>query len=189
MSKIKDTISDFHDNHICFETKTMKIFGDINKDQKEKAITNLHLLNQTTGDITILLSSDGGDVSEGLDIVDAIRASKNYIDIIAVGGANSMASVIFQSADTGRRLMMPNSYLMLHEGESGTVGKKKDRKEWNRLMDHQDGICIGMYLSKIKEKKKSYNEKLLRTKLDKDWILLPEEAIEWGLADKIVDTY
>ena len=114
---------------------------------------------------------------------------KNFVRIIAYGEVGSMASVIFQAADTGRRFMMPNSYLMLHEGESGTVGKKKDRKEWNRLLNFQDKRCIEMYMDKINEKKSTYTLKQLEAKLDKDWILLPEEAIDWGLADQVLETY
>lgn len=187
--KIQDQIDKFHDYDICFATKTCKIFGDIDKDMKNSTISNLHLLDQSTGEVTILLSSGGGNVSDGLDIVDAIRAMKNYVRIIAYGEVGSMASVIFQAADTGRRFMMPNSYLMLHEGESGTVGKKKDRKEWNRLLNWHDKRCIDMYMDKIKEKKPKYTLKLLDAKLDKDWILFPEEAIQWGLADKVLETY
>lgn len=187
--KIQDHISNLHDYDICFITKTMKIFGDIDKAQKDRSISNLHLLDQVTGEVTILLSSGGGNVSDGLDIIDAIRAMKNYVRIIAYGEVGSMASVIFQAADTGRRFMMPNSYLMLHEGESGTVGKKKDRKEWNRLLNWHDKRCIEMYIEKINEKKPTYSLKQLENKLDKDWILFPEEAIEWGLADKILETY
>lgn len=187
--KLQDHIDKFHDYDICYSTKTCKIFGDIDKDMKDRTISNLHLLDHTTGEVTILLSSGGGSVSEGLDIVDAIRAMKNYVRIIAYGEVGSMASVIFQAADTGRRFMMPNSYLMLHEGESGTVGKKKDRKEWNRLLNWHDKRCIDMYMTKIKEQKPKYTLKQLDAKLDKDWILFPEEAIQWGLADKVLETY
>ena len=186
---MKECISEFHETGISYFTKTIKIFGEINKEMKERTLSNLHLLDQTDGDVTILLSSGGGDVSEGLDIVDAIRAMKCFVRIIAFGEVGSMASVIFQAADTGKRFMMPNSYLMLHEGESGTVGKKKDRKEWNRLMNYQDGVCLDMYLTKIKEKKRTYSMTMLDKKLDKDWILLPHEAIEWGLADEILQSY
>ena len=187
--KIQDQIGTVHDNSICHSTKTMWLLGSIDREQRDKALYNLHALDQQSGEVTIVMSSDGGSVSYGLDIVDAIRAMKNFVRIIAYGEVASMASVIFQAADTGRRFMMPNSYLMLHEGESGTVGKKKDRKEWNRLLNWHDKKCIEMYMEKITEKKKNYTEKLLENKLDKDWILFPEEAIEWGLCDKILETY
>ena len=187
--KLKDYIDQFHYNGICFVTKTIKIFGEINSEMKDKAVSNLHLLDQVSGEVTILLSSEGGDVSSGLAIVDAIRAMKNNVRIIAYEEVASMASVIFQAADENRRFMMPNSYLMLHEGESGTKGKRKDREEWQKLLDWYDKTCLNMYLGKIKEKKPRYTMKKLEEQLDKDWILLPKDAVHWGLADSILETY
>lgn len=189
MASIKDSIDKFHDNDICFETKTLKIFGSIDEAIKDRTITNLHLLDQSTGPVTILLSSEGGDVQHGLDIYDAIRAMKNYVRIIAYGEVASMASVIFQAADTGKRLMMPNSYLMLHEGETELKGKQKDIKQWKRLLDRNEKTCINIYLEKIKEKKPRYTKKKLEDNLDVDWVIFPEEAVSLGLADEILNTY
>ena len=186
--KIKESISDFHEHGICYESKTVELFGEINKEMKEKVIKNLHILDQVTGEVTILLSSEGGDVSHGLAIVDAIRAMKNEVKIIAYEEVASMASVIFQAADKGKRFMMPSSYLMLHEGASGAIGKKKDRVEWNRLLEWHEKRCMDIYIGKIKEKK-TFTNKQLNAKLDKDWILFPEEAISWGLCDKILEIY
>jgi ATP-dependent Clp endopeptidase proteolytic subunit ClpP len=187
---LKDTISDFHDEGICFETKTIKIFGHIDSSMKDRTISNLHVLDQMSGEVTILLSSDGGDVNEGLAIIDAIRAMKNNVRIIAYGGVESMASVIFQSADEGCRFMMPNSYLMLHHGTSGVVADNPDSKiQWEKLQKYQDNKCIDIYLGKIKEKKPRFTREKLLTELKKDWIIFPKEAIELGLADSILEVY
>jgi ATP-dependent Clp protease protease subunit len=187
--KIKDMVSDFHDYDICFGTKTIKIFGEIDKKMKNRTISNLHLLDQVTGDVTILLSSEGGNVSDGLAIFDAIRAMKNRVKIIAYEEVASMASVIFQAADEGCRYMMPNSYLMLHEGESGNIGRKKDREEWDKLQSWHDDKCINVYLKNIKTKKKRFSKNNLNKMLEKDWILKPKEAIFYGLADDILEVY
>lgn len=187
---LKDSISDFHSEDICFESKTIKIFGHIDSVMKDKTISNLHILDQMSGEVTIFLSSDGGDVNEGLAIIDAIRAMKNSVRIIAYGGIESMASVIFQSADEGNRFMMPNSYLMLHHGTSGVVADNPDSKEqWERLQKYQDERCIDLYLSKIKQKKPRYTREKLLTELKKDWIIFPKEAVELGLADSILEVY
>jgi ATP-dependent Clp protease, protease subunit len=187
---IKDSINDFHDNDICFETKTLKIFGGIDHDMKDKTITNLHLLDQMSGEVTILLSSEGGDVSDGLAIVDAIRAMKNSVRIIAYGEVASMATVVFQAADEGNRFMMPNSYLLLHEGTSGVISSSKaSKKELEKLQSYQDERCVSIYLSKIKEKKPRYTKEKLLTELQKDWIIFPKEAVELGLADSILEVY
>lgn len=191
--KLKDTIGIFHEHGISYETKTIKIFGDIDKDMKDRTISNLHLADQKSGEVTILLSSEGGDVGAGLAIYDAIRAMQNRVRIICYEGVESMASVILQAADKGGRLMMPNSYLMLHEGESSLSGKQKDMDEQKKLHDWQEKRCMDIYWEKISENnkvnKKRFTKKRLNANMDKDWNILPHEAIEIGLADKVLETY
>ena len=189
MSDLVDNIDRFHTHDIFYSSKTIKIFGEINESMMNKTISNLHTLDQTSGDVTILLSSEGGCVTSGMAIIDAIRAMKNNVNIIAYGGICSMASVIFQAADQDRRFMMPNSFLMIHEGESEISGKQKDIQQWKKLLDWQEKICIQMYDDKIKEKKPRYKKKTLIDNLDKDWIIFPKEAVELGLADKILEVY
>lgn len=189
MSKTEQYINDFHSNDICFGTKTIKVFGEIDESMMDRTISNLHILDQVSGDVTILLSSGGGDVKVGLAIYDAIRAMKNKVRIIAYEGVGSMASIIFQAADEGCRFMMPNSYLMLHEGESGVIGSKKDKEQYNRLLDWMEDTCNNIYLAKIKEKKPRFSKNKLLEFLDRDRIFLPQEAIDFGLADEILETY
>jgi ATP-dependent Clp protease protease subunit len=186
----RDDIEKFHAHGIYVPTKTIEMFGDIDSDMKDRVIKNLHTLDSKTGRITILLSSEGGCVSSGLDIYDAIRASKNHVRIIAYGGIESMASVVFQAADRNMRFMTPNSYMMIHEGEQETRGSFKNRKSWEKLIQHQEKTCNDIYLSKIKDKKPRYSLTKFKDEfLDHDRILLPDEAIEFGLADTIIEVY
>ncbi len=185
----KDNISDFHDHSICYATKTIDIFGEIDDKMKSKVLKNLNLLDQVTGEVTIRLSTEGGCVTAGLAIYDAIRAMKNHVRIIAYGEVASMGTVIFQAADKERRFMMRNSYLLLHEGESELSGKEKDIKAQKRLQNWQEERCIEIYYNKIRETRPKYPKNALMKNLDKEWYLFPEEAVEAGLADKILDHY
>jgi ATP-dependent protease ClpP protease subunit len=188
--RLRDDIANFHEYGLYPPTKTLEIFGEIDDQMKTRVIKNLHAMDSMSGMITILLSSEGGCVSSGLDIYDAIRASKNHVRIIAYGGVESMASVVFQAADPKMRFMTPNSYIMVHEGEQETKGSFKNRKSWEKLIQHQEDICNNIYLSNIKEKKPKYTmDKFKREFLDHDRILLPQEAIDLGLADTIIEIY
>jgi ATP-dependent Clp protease protease subunit len=100
-----------------------------------------------------------------------------------------MGTVIFQAADKERRFMMKNSYLLLHEGESELSGKEKDIKAQKRLQTWQEERCIDIYYNKIRETRPKYPKNALTKNLDKEWYLFPEEAVEAGLADKILDHY
>lgn len=187
--KIEETISDFHDEKICYTSKTIKCFGEITDAKKEEVISNLHILDQTTGQVTILLSSEGGCVTAGLAIFDAIRAMKNRVRIICYGEVASIATVILQGADEGLRCLMPNAYLMIHEGETSRSGSEKDIAQQKRLQDWHESKCNDIYLKSIKEKKKRFTKKKLLDLMDRDRVLLPKEAIEYGLIDEILEVY
>jgi ATP-dependent protease ClpP protease subunit len=191
MTKLdKDLIGTFHSEGIYPPTKTIKIEGEIDADLASKTLANLHLLDQVTGEITILLSSEGGCVTAGFKIYDAIKACKNYVRIIAYGEVASMATIILQAADEGRRFMALNSYLMLHEGDTELEGKKKDRKVWERLYEWQEKNCMDIYWNKVKEKKPRAKRFVFESKVNEsDWILFPKEAIQQGLADEIIEKY
>lgn len=187
---MKESIEKLHDYDICLETRTITFFEEINSETASKFIKNLHLLdNEKNGTITVLLTTEGGDVSAGLKMVDAIRLCKNYVRCICYDGVESMGTVVLQAFDD--RFMSQNSYLMLHEGDASVEGKYKDRAEWNRLLDYQEGVCLDIYLDKINNRQREKKKKLikkneLKSTLEFDKILLPQEAIAMGLADSIV---
>ena len=70
--KLKDSLTQFHDNGMYVPTRTIKLYGEIDEDSQEQFITNFHALDQTTGTITIFLSSEGGSVESGFAIYDEI---------------------------------------------------------------------------------------------------------------------
>ena len=185
-------IDKYLENGLSLSTRTIAFCGEVTQDSAEKFLRNLHILdNYQEGTITVTLTTEGGDVDAGLKIIDAIQLSKNYIKCICYGGVESMGTVILQACDI--RLMTPNSFLMVHEGEGGSIGKSKDREQWNRLLDHQEDVCLDMYLDKINDcqvnkKKKKYTKKQLKDLLLFDKIYLPKEAVSIGLADEVLDT-
>ena len=183
--KVKDCLEHFHDYGAYYPTRTIEIKGDIDSDLADKVLRNIHILdNYSQGTINILIKSDGGDVSHGLEIYNAIRFCKNYVRMIATGPLESMATVIFQAGD--ERLVYPDAYFMVHEGEAKREGTEKDIKEQKKMHDWQEKRCNNIYLDKIKEKKPRYTMDKLTKLMDRDRVLLPEELIELGLADKII---
>lgn len=176
---------------LSLETRTIAFSEEVNSESAEQFIRKLHALdNYKTGTITVTLTTEGGDVSAGLKMVDAIQLCKSYVRCICYAGVESMGTVILQAFD--ERIMTPNSYLMVHEGESGSVGKSMDREQWNKLLDHQENVCLDMYLKKINykqklKKKKQYTKKQLKELLLFDKIYLPNEAVSMGLADSVIE--
>jgi ATP-dependent protease ClpP protease subunit len=133
----------------------------------------------------------GGDWAEGMAIHNMIQACPNPVTILNYTHARSMSSIIFQAAN--KRVMMPDSIFMLHDGTYGIEGTVKtvksaiefDMKSEVRMLD----IYVASMKNKGKFKNKSENwiRKFLRSEMDKreDVFLTAEEAVEWGLADEI----
>lgn len=188
---MKDSISNLFDYDLCIETRTITFFDEINEESASRFLKALHLLdNYEKGTITVLLTTEGGDVGAGLKMLDAVRLLKNPSRVICYAGVESMGTVLLQAFS--ERCMTPNSYLMIHSGESGAIGKSKDRAEWNRLLDYQEDVCLSEYLQKINDrqvlkKKKKHTKESLTKMLDFDKILLPKEAIALGLVDIIIE--
>lgn len=156
----------------------------------ERAIKGLHILdghNSTyNGDssINILLNSPGGDFYHGMGIYDAIAACRNHVVVQVYGYAMSMGSIITQAAD--KRLMSPNSYMMLHYGEDGFCGHAKifevraeQSKRLNLWMEN-------LYWNKIKEKHPKFRKFEVEKMLKYETFLSAEEAVELNLADGII---
>lgn len=150
----------------------------------ERAIKALTLLDQSDGDITIILNNPGGDWFHGMAIYDAIRQCKNHVIVKVYGMAMSMGGVILQAAD--ERIMMPNAKFMMHYGSMGmqeTHAKifKKWADESERINDDMEQI----FLEKMREKDPDFKLKKLKEMLDYDTILTAEETVKLGLADKV----
>jgi ATP-dependent Clp protease protease subunit len=143
--------------------------------------------------IVIHMKTCGGDYTEGMAIYDTIRSCPFPVTILSYTHARSMSSIIFQAAS--KRVMMPNSYFMFHEGEltlSGTSKQVRTAAKFNLIADDtmlsiyannmvKQGKFKGVELPKIK--------KWLQSEMDKkeDVFLMPHETIELGLADEIFD--
>ncbi len=140
--------------------------------------------------IVIEMSNPGGDVYHMFGIYDRIKRSGHHITIEAYGYLMSAGSIIFQAGD--KRIMAPNTTMMLHYGEDGFSGHSKNlqrhAKESGRLNTKVEDI----YLWKINEKmklldKKPWTREQLEARMKFDWFITPEEAVEIGLADEVAE--
>lgn len=164
--------------------------GESGTDAKmaERAIKALHILDSSAPDgdkpITIILNSPGGDVYHGLAIYDAIKACKNHVTIIVYGMAMSMGAWVLQAADD--RIVAPNSRVMIHYGNTSHEGHSKSALIWAKEEERVNKKMEDIFLEKILEKKPVFTRKELQELLNFDTVLTAEEAVDLGLADKIL---
>jgi ATP-dependent protease ClpP protease subunit len=125
--------------------------------------------------------------------------SKCYITIVAYAQAESMSSIILQSADA--RLMTPNSYFMSHYGSTHAGGEYQSVQNWVKYEKYICDTMIDIYASSCvngKYFKEKYGSKpelekvknfLLRKLKSGDWYLTAEDAVYYGFADEVINSW
>jgi ATP-dependent protease ClpP protease subunit len=155
---------------------------------------NIRYLNTLSSDpIIVHMHLPGGDWTDCLGVYDTISLSKAPICIIAYAKAESASGIIFQSAKL--RILMPNSYVLIHYGFLTLDGEHKaaisnlqwTEKEAKKMIDFFTTRCEQSPLAKEREWKKSSVRKYISSQLSQksDWILSAEDAVYHGFADGI----
>jgi ATP-dependent Clp endopeptidase proteolytic subunit ClpP len=197
-----DDIDKFFEYDISLPTRTIYM-GSVHVDMEEgesgtdasmaeRVIKNLHVLETITTQaeqgekpITIIMNNIGGDEYHGLAIFDAIKLCRNHIDIKVFGHAMSMGSIILQAAD--RRVMSPNSRMMIHYGTWGYEGDAITSEKWSEEGKRFNTWMEDLYLSKLREKDPKFRRDRLKRMLTNDTFFNAEEAVKIGLADEILE--
>lgn len=158
-------------------------------------IKNLNLCMRVNPDMPIVIhmKTCGGMWEEGMAIYDAIKSCPFPVTILNYTHARSMSSLIFQAAN--KRVMMPHSTFMFHDGTlgiDGTVKQVQSAVEFGKVADAQmTKIYVdSMKLSgKFKSRSRKFIETWLREQMDKkeDVYLTAEDAVKYGFADQIFD--
>ncbi len=132
-------------------------------------------------DISLYISSPGGDVTSGLAIYDTMQLVKPDVSTICVGMAASMASVLLCAGAKGKRYALPNATVHTHQAMGGVRGQASDieiaARELLRIEDLMRRI-ISRHTGQSYEKVALDN--------DRDYYLNAEQALEYGYVDEVV---
>ncbi len=134
-------------------------------------------------DISLYINSPGGSVTAGMAIYDTMQFIKPNVSTLCIGQAASMGAFLLNAGQPGKRFILPNSRVMIHQPSAGFQGQATDidihareilsiKERMNVLMAHHSGQTV--------EKVKSDTER--------DNFLTAEDAVEYGLVDRIVQT-
>ena len=155
-------------------------------------IRNLNLLMRKNKDpILIHMKTGGGCWEEGMAIFDSIKSCPNFVCILNYTHARSMSSIIFQAAD--KRIMMPHSTFMFHDGTMGYEGTAKQYLTEAEELKKSTKQMMDIYVDAMKDKGK-YNKwsrqrifNWLRNQMDKkeEVYLNAQQTVELGFADEV----
>lgn len=133
--------------------------------------------------IHMYISSPGGSVMAGLAILDTMNLISAPVYTYAMGMVASMAAVLFSAGEKGHRYIMPNAEVMIHQPLGGTSGQASDIEiQANHILK------LKKRLYQILSKATGKHIKTIEKESDRDNYFEAEEAIKFGLADKILES-
>ncbi len=158
------------------------ISGEIDDNLANRVIAELLYLDSTGNeDINIYINSPGGSVSAGMAIYDTLNFVKSDVSTTCLGIAASMAAFLLSSGKKGKRYILPNADVMIHQPLGGAQGQATDIKiASDRIID------LRKRLNRILSKNTSQSLKKIEKDTERDNYLSAKEALEYGLVDKII---
>jgi ATP-dependent Clp protease, protease subunit len=135
-------------------------------------------------DISIYINSPGGDVYSGLAIYDTMQFIKPEITTICFGVAMSMGSLLLTAGTKGKRLALPNSRILVHQPSAGFEGQSTDIEIHAREI-----IDMRARIDRIYAKHTGQPVEQVHTDMERDRFFKADEAVEYGLIDRVIDAH
>ena len=166
------------------KARTIIISQQINAELTAKVLNQLVLLEQEDSKeaITVFINSPGGEIFSGFAIFDMLRFIECPVTTVVTGFAASMGSILMLAADEGRRFAIPQAKIMIHQPMlMGYQGRAADCEiQAREILKTRDHI-INLYTEKTG---RNYEE--IKQAIDRDNWFTSEEALKFGLLDKMV---
>ena len=183
--KKNDSVSEIIQKKFLEERKVF-LWGEVS-DRSARDVTEKFLYLETSDhgkDITFYINTPGGSITAGMAVYDTMQLISSSITVVVTGMAASMGSILLCGASPGQRLLYPHSRVLIHQplisGRmwAAAVDINIQAEEMEKLREELNGILS-----------KSSGQPLEKIQLDtdRDFYLNAQEAIEYGLADKIVE--
>lgn len=135
-------------------------------------------------DISLYINSPGGSVTAGMAIYDTMQFIRCDVQTIVMGQACSMGSLLAMAGAAGKRMILPNARHMIHQPSGGASGQATDIQIQAREIQKMKEYLTNIYV-RHNTAGKIYEE--LSADMERDLFMSAQEAVEYGLADKIIN--
>lgn len=132
-------------------------------------------------DIMLYINSPGGSVTAGFAIYDTMQHIRSDVSTICLGQAASMGAFLLSSGTKGKRLALPHSRVLIHQPLGGAQGQATDIE-----IQAAEIIRIKKSLNEILASNTGQSIKKIEKDTDRDYIMTPEEALEYGMIDRVI---
>jgi ATP-dependent Clp protease, protease subunit len=160
--------------------------GQVNDDVSNSICAQFLFLEaeDSEADINFYINSPGGVVTSGMAIYDTMQYINPQVSTIVMGQAASMGSLLSQAGAPGKRFVLPKARTMIHQPSGGASGMASDIAIQYAEIERMKKDLTDIYVQH-NSKGKTYAE--FEVGMDRDNFLSAQEAIDWGLADEIVN--
>ena len=143
----------------------------------------LYLANEDPKrDIKLYINSPGGSVYDGLAIIDTMDYIEPDVQTIGIGLQASMGAMLLACGAKGKRFVLPNARVMIHQPSSGTEGKITDQE-----IALKEGILLKKKLAEIFAERTGKSLKQVERDMDRDNWMSAQEALDYGIIDGVIE--
>ena len=156
--------------------------GEIDDNTANTVVAELLYLDSLgSNDISLYINSPGGSITSGMAIYDTMNFIKSDVSTICIGMAASMAAFLLSSGVKGKRYILPNAEVMIHQPLGGAKGQATEIKiAAERILKLKDK------LNKILSCNTGKDIKIIENDTERDYFMDSNEALEYGIIDKIL---
>ena len=136
-------------------------------------------------DITMFINSPGGSVTAGMAIYDTMQFIKPDVSTYVMGQACSMGSLLAQAGAKDKRFILPNARHMIHQPSGGARGQATDMQiQVNEILEMKRNLT-NIY---VRHNSRNKDYESLARDMERDYFMSAHQAVEYGLADKVIES-
>ena len=171
-------------NSRVLKDRIIFVNGEINNDMSQIVISQLLYLESEDKDkdITMYINSPGGAVTDTFAILDVMNTIKPDVSTVCIGEACSGGSVLLAGGTKGKRFILPNAEVMIHQPLGGAQGQATDIEIRANHINRTKKKLVELY-----SKWTGKSAKTIAQTIERDAWFTAEEAVKFGLVDKIVE--
>ena len=159
------------------------LVGPVNDDSANLVVAQLLFLESENPDkdVFLYINSPGGSVTAGMAIYDTMQFIKPDVSTLCIGQAASMGAFLLASGAAGKRICLPNSRVMIHQPSGGFQGQASDIE-----IHAKEILYLRERLNKMLAKHTGQTVKTIEKDSDRDNYMSADEAVKYGLVDKVL---
>ncbi|MCR1951336.1 ATP-dependent Clp endopeptidase proteolytic subunit ClpP [Clostridium sp. DSM 100503] len=163
--------------------RIIMLSGEIDDNISNLVVSQLLFLESEDPDkdIHLYINSPGGSITAGMAIYDTMKYIKPDVSTICIGMAASMGSFLLSSGAKGKRFVLPNSEIMIHQPLGGFQGQATDFDIHAKRI-----LKIKESLNKILSENTNQPLEKIKVDVERDYFMTAEEAMNYGLVDKVI---